>query len=329
MNNIMTLPAISLRGLVIFPSMVLHFDVGRERSVAALKAAAAGDGKIFLVAQKDAGDTEPTAENIYNIGVVAEIRQLLTTPDGSTRVLVEGLFRAKTIRSVPCRDYLKYEVKQLRTRFASISPSTETAAKRALKETFDLYASMSPKMPRDLYESIMSEEDCSRLFDKVVFNIMLSVEDKQKLLETNGTLQRIRMLIAMLHDEIEVIQAEIEIGEQVREQVDKNQREYYLREQLKAISRQLGDSDSPAEEFDEYVDKITALGLPKDSEEKLIGEAERLSKLSGSSQEAAVLRTYLDTVLSVPFNKKTKDKTDINAAAKQLDKDHYGLEKVK
>lgn len=329
MNNIMTLPAISLRGLVIFPSMVLHFDVGRERSVAALKAAAAGDGKIFLVAQKDAGDTEPTAENIYNIGVVAEIRQLLTTPDGSTRVLVEGLFRAKTIRSVPYRDYLKYEVKQLRTRFASISPSTETAAKRALKETFDLYASMSPKMPRDLYESIMSEEDCSRLFDKVVFNIMLSVEDKQKLLETNGTLQRIRMLIAMLHDEIEVIQAEIEIGEQVREQVDKNQREYYLREQLKAISRQLGDSDSPAEEFDEYVDKITALGLPKDSEEKLIGEAERLSKLSGSSQEAAVLRTYLDTVLSVPFNKKTKDKTDINAAAKQLDKDHYGLEKVK
>lgn len=329
MNNIMTLPAISLRGLVIFPSMVLHFDVGRERSVAALKAAAAGDGKIFLVAQKDAGDTEPTAENIYNIGVVAEIRQLLTTPDGSTRVLVEGLFRAKTIRPVPCRDYLKYEVKQLRTRGAAISPNTETAAKRALKETFDLYASISPKMPRDLYESIMSEEDCSRLFDKVVFNIMLSVENKQKLLETNGTLQRIRMLIAMLHDEIEVIQAEIEIGEQVREQVDKNQREYYLREQLKAISRQLGDSDSPAEEFDEYVDKITALGLPKDSEEKLIGEAERLSKLSGSSQEAAVLRTYLDTVLSVPFNKKTKDKTDINAAAKQLDKDHYGLEKVK
>ena len=329
MNNIMTLPAISLRGLVIFPSMVLHFDVGRERSVAALKAAAAGDGKIFLVAQKDAGETEPTAENIYSVGVVAEIRQLLTTPDGSTRVLVEGLFRAKTIRPIPCRDYLKYEVKQLQTRGTAMSASTETAAKRALKETFDLYASMSTKMPRDLYESIMSEEDCGRLFDKVVFNIMLSVEDKQKLLETNGTLQRIRMLIAMLHDEIEVIQAEIEIGEQVREQVDKNQREYYLREQLKAISRQLGDSDSPAEEFDDYVDKITALGLSKESEEKLINEADRLSKLSGSSQEAAVLRTYLDTVLSVPFNKKTKDKTDINAAAKQLDKDHYGLEKVK
>ncbi|MCI7759001.1 MAG: endopeptidase La [[Eubacterium] saphenum] len=328
-NNTLTIPAISLRGLVIFPSMVLHFDVGRERSVAALKAAAAGDGKIFLVAQKDAGDTDPTSENIYSVGVVAEIRQLLSTPDGSTRVLVEGLYRAKTVRSVPCSEYLKYEVKAMPTRGAAMSASTETAAKRALKEVFDMYASMSPKMPRDLYESIMSEENCSRLFDKVVFNIVLSVEDKQRLLETNGALQRIRLLIAMLHDEIEVIQAEIEIGEQVREQVDKNQREYYLREQMKAISRQLGDGESPAEEFDEYVDKIKALGLPEESEEKLIGEAEKLAKMSSSSQEAAVLRTYLDTVLSVPFHVRTKDKNDINVAAKQLDKDHYGLEKVK
>ena len=328
-NNTLTLPAISLRGLVIFPSMVLHFDVGRERSVAALKAAAAGDGKIFLVAQKDAGDTDPTSDNIFSVGVVAEIRQLLSTPDGSTRVLVEGLYRAKTVRFVPCSDYLKYEVKSMPSRGAAMSQSTETAAKRALKEVFDLYASMSPKMPRDLYESIMSEENCSRLFDKVVFNIVLSVEDKQRLLETNGALQRIRLLIAMLHDEIEVIQAEIEIGEQVREQVDKNQREYYLREQMKAISRQLGDGESPAEEFDEYVDKIKMLGLPEESEEKLIGEAEKLAKMSSSSQEAAVLRTYLDTVLSIPFNLRTKDKNDINAAAKQLDKDHYGLEKVK
>ena len=328
-NNTLTIPAISLRGLVIFPSMVLHFDVGRERSVAALKAAAAGDGKIFLVAQKDAGDTDPTNENIYNVGVVAEIRQLLSTPDGSTRVLVEGLYRAKTVRSVSCSDYLKYEVKSMPSRGAAMSASTETAAKRALKEVFDMYASMSPKMPRDLYESIMSEENCSRLFDKVVFNIVLSVEDKQRLLETNGALQRIRLLIAMLHDEIEVIQAEIEIGEQVREQVDKNQREYYLREQMKAISRQLGDGESPAEELDEYIYKIRLLGLPEESEEKLIGEAEKLARMSGSSQEAAVLRTYLDTVLSIPFNVKTKDKNDIKAAAKQLDKDHYGLEKVK
>ncbi len=328
-NNTISLPAISLRGLVIFPSMVLHFDVGRERSVAALKAAAAADGKIFLVAQKDAGDTDPSYDNIFNVGVVAEIRQLLSTPDGSTRVLVEGLYRAKTIRAIPCPDYLKFEVKSLPSRGAAMSASTETAAKRSLKETFDFYASMSPKMPRELYESIMSEEDCNRLFDKVVFNIVLSVENKQQLLETNGSLQRINKLIAMLHDEIEVIQAEIEINEQVREQVDKNQREYYLREQLKAISKQLGDGESPAEECDEYIEKIKALSLPEESEEKLIGEAQKLGRMSGSSQEAAVLRTYLDTVLAIPFNKRTKDKIDINSAAKQLDKDHYGLEKVK
>ena len=328
-NNILTMPAISLRGLVIFPSMVLHFDVGRERSVAALKAAAADDGKIFLVAQMDAGDTDPTYENIYNIGVVAEIRQLLTTPDGSTRVLVEGLYRAKTVRAIPCSEYLKYEVKAMPSRGAAMSKSTEAAAKRALKETFDLYASMSPKMPRDLYESIMSEENCSRLFDKIVFNIVLSVEDKQSLLEANGALQRIRMLLAMLHNEIEVIQAEIELSEQVREQVDKKQREYYLREQMKAISKQLGDGESPAEESDEYIEKIKALGLPEESEEKLINEAEKLGRMSGSSQESAVIRTYLDTVLSIPFNKRTKDKNDIKSAAKQLDKDHYGLVKVK
>ena len=328
-NNTVSLPAISLRGLVIFPSMVLHFDVGRERSVAALKAAAAADGKIFLVAQKDAGDTDPSYDNIFNVGVVAEIRQLLSTPDGSTRVLVEGLYRAKTVRAIHCADYLKFEVKPLPSRGAAMSASTETAAKRSLKETFDFYASISPKMPRELYESIMSEEDCSRLFDKVVFNIVLSVENKQQLLETNGSLQRINKLIAMLHDEIEVIQAEIEINEQVREQVDKNQREYYLREQLKAISRQLGDGESPAEECDEYIEKIKALMLPEESEEKLIGEAQKLGRMSGSSQEAAVLRTYLDTVLAIPFNKRTKDKVDINSAAKQLDKDHYGLEKVK
>lgn len=328
-NNTVSLPAISLRGLVIFPSMVLHFDVGRERSVAALKAAAAADGKIFLVAQKDAGDTDPSYDSIFNVGVVAEIRQLLSTPDGSTRVLVEGLYRAKTVRAIHCADYLKFEVKPLPSRGAAMSASTETAAKRSLKETFDFYASMSPKMPRELYESIMSEEDCNRLFDKVVFNIVLSVENKQQLLETNGSLQRINKLIAMLHDEIEVIQAEIEINEQVREQVDKNQREYYLREQLKAISRQLGDGESPAEECDEYIEKIKALSLPEESEEKLINEAQKLGRMSGSSQEAAVLRTYLDTVLAIPFNKRTKDKVDINSAAKQLDKDHYGLKKVK
>ncbi len=329
MNNTITIPAISLRGLVVFPSMVLHFDVGRDRSVNALKAAAGSDGLIYLVAQKDPAETDPAPNDIYDVGVVGQIKQLLTTPDGSTRVLVEGLYRAKTVKFIPSKDYLKFEVKQYPQRGAELSEATQTAVKRALKESFDNYAQVSPKMPKDLYESIIAEEDCSRLFDKVVFNVVLKLEDKQALLETNGTFQRMKKLISLLDGEVEILMTEIEIQEQVREQVDKNQREYYLREQIKAISKQLGDNDDPLEECDEYIKKIKALGLAEEHEEKLIKEAEKLSRMSGSSQESAVLRNYLDTVLSVPFNKRTKDKLNIDAAAKQLDKDHYGLAKVK
>ncbi len=329
MSKNQVVPAISLRGLVIFPTMVLHFDVGRERSVNALKAAAENDGHIFLVAQKYPADIEPAESDIYDVGVVGQIKQLLTTPDGSTRVLVEGLYRAKAVKLVPSSKYLQYEVKEYPTRETALAESTEAAAKRALKHSFDSYAQISPKMPSDLYESIMSEENCSRLFDKVVFNVVLKLEDKQSLLETNSTLRRIKMLIAMLDSEVEIILTELDIQEQVREQVDKNQREYYLREQMKAISRQLGDGDSPMEESDKYIEKILLLGLPEESEEKLISEAEKLARMSGSSQEAAVIRTYLDTVLSIPFNTRTKDRLNIDAAKKQLDREHYGLDKVK
>ena len=324
-----TIPAISLRGLVVFPSMVLHFDVGRERSVNALKAAAANDGHIFLVAQKDASVSDPSENDIFNVGVVAEIRQMLTTPDGSTRVLVEGLYRARRIKLISSNDYLEYEVKPISSGDTTLSEATQTAAVRALKEAFCAYADVSPKMPRELFESIMSEEKCSALFEKVVFNVVLKLEDKQRLLETNGTLRRIKLLITMLENEIEIINAEMEIQEQVRQQVDKNQREYYLREQLKVISRQLGDEESPAEEADSYRERILALGLAKESEEKLLGEVTKLSKMSSSSQEAAVQRTYLDTVLEIPWNVRTKDKLNIANVQKQLDRDHYGLKKVK
>lgn len=330
MNKNLTMPAISLRGLVVFPSMVLHFDVGRERSVAALKAALAADGHIFLVAQKNAADTEPELDDIFSVGVVTEIRQLLTTPDGLTRVLIEGLYKAKIVKEVPCADHLKFEVSKIEPRqLVRLSERDKTALVRSLSQTFDEYAMMSPKMPRELYESIVGETDLSKLFDKVVFNVVLKVEEKQKLLETNDLSKRTVMLITMLKRDIGIMQTEIEINEQVHEQIDKNQREYYLREQMRAISRQLGNEDDPFEEQQDYIDKIIALGLPEESEEKLINEAEKLGRMSGSSQEAAVIRTYLDTVLSVPFNKRTKDKLNIEAAAKQLDKDHYGMKSVK
>lgn len=323
------IPAISLRGLVVFPAMVLHFDVGRERSVNAVKAAAEGSGRIFLVAQKDAAQTEPELSDIYEVGVIAEVRQLLTTPDGSTRVLVEGLTRAKRVKSVPGKDYLQFEVKELPMRGAELSDSTAAAAVRALKNTFAEYAQISPRMPRELFEGIMSEENCSELFEKVVFNVVLKVEDKQTLLEANGLLRRVKMLISMLESEIEIIETEIDIQEQVKEQVDKNQREYYLREQLRAIYKQLGEGDNPQEEADNYIERIKALNLADEITEKLVGEAQKLVKMSYSSQEAGVIRGYLDTVLELPWNVYTKDKLDIDKVQKQLDKDHYGLKKVK
>ena len=323
------IPAISLRGLVVFPSMVLHFDVGRERSVNALKAAAEDNGRIFLVAQKDASLTEPELNDMFEVGVIAEVRQLLTTPDGSTRVLVEGLTRAKRVKSVGGKDYLQFEVKELPNRSMQLSEATAAAASRALKNIFAEYAQISPKMPRELFEGIMTEENCSELFDKVVFNVVLKVEDKQALLETNGLLNRIKMLISMLETEIEIIETEIDIQEQVKEQVDKNQREYYLREQLRAIYRQLGEGDNPQEEADNYIEKIKALKLSDEITEKLTGEAQKLVKMSYSSQEAGVIRGYLDTVLELPWNVYTKDKLDIDKVQKQLDKDHYGLKKVK
>ena len=329
MNKTVTIPAISLRGLVIFPTMILHFDVGRERSVNALKAAAESDGQIFLVAQKDPADSTPSESDIYSVGVVGQIKQLLTTPDGSTRVLVEGLYRAKVIRRAPSPDYLRYEVREYPSGTAALTETSASAAKRALKRSFDRYAQIAPKMATELYEGIMAEENCTRLFDMIVFNVVLKLEDKQKLLETNGVLRRIKLLIAMLDNEIEIMMAELDIQDQVREQVDKNQREYYLREQMKAISRQLGNEESPTEESEAYIEKILALGLPEESEDKLVEEASKLARMSGSSQESAVLRSYLDTVLSLPFNKRTKDKLNIPAAQKLLDRDHYGLKKVK
>lgn len=198
-----------------------------------------------------------------------------------------------------------------------LSESTAAAAVRALKNTFAEYAQISPRMPRELFEGIMSEENCAELFEKVVFNVVLKVEDKQALLETNGLLRRVKMLISMLESEIEIIETEIDIQEQVKEQVDKNQREYYLREQLRAIYKQLGEGDNPQEEADGYIEKIRALNLSDEITEKLIGEAQKLVKMSYSSQEAGVIRGYLDTVLELPWNVKTKDKLDIEKVQKQ------------
>ncbi len=320
---------IPLRGLIVFPSMVLHFDVGRVTSVNALKEAAEGDGRIFLAAQIDPSVTDASIDNIYSVGTVAEIKQLLTTPDGSTRVLIEGLYRAKAVHYINNGEYITAELKKLATGNTTLSSSTETAAVRSLKSAFNRYCEVTPKMPKELYDSIMGEENSTALFDKIVFNVVLKLENRQELLETSGTFKRIQRLITMLEQELEIIETEIEIHDQVKEAMDKNHRDYYLREQMRVIARQLGEGDDPMDESFTYIAEISNLPLADEHKEKLTKEAEKLSRMSSTSQEAAVIRTYLDTVLALPWGITTKDKLDLNRVQKQLDKDHYGLTKVK
>ncbi|MCL1904235.1 MAG: endopeptidase La [Oscillospiraceae bacterium] len=328
-KNLISLPALPMRGLVIFPKMVLHFDVGREKSVDALKAAANSGRKIFLVTQEEINTADTDDSAVYKIGVVAEVRQILKTPENTTRVLVEGLHKAKLV-SIDAREpYMQCTVSPIRHTTSRLSESEETALLRMLLETFKRYCSLAPKMPNELYQTILTEKKLERLFDSMVFNIFLKAEDKQRLLELSGIKKRIECLLTILENEINIMELEIDIHEQVRDNMEKNQREYYLREQMRVLSRQLGDREDPQEEFYAYLEEIESIGFDADIEDKLIAEAEKLLKYSSHSQESGTVRDYLDTVLEIPWNTLTKEKIDIIKAQKQLDKDHYGLKEVK
>ena len=323
------LPAIPMRGLVIFPLMILHFDVGRDYSVKAVKAASDNDRRIFLVAQRDASVNTPVNSDVYKIGVVAEIRQTLKTPDGNTRVLVEGLYRAKADDFHREGDYYVASPAALNDRKNTfLSPDESAAYLRALKDSFSVYGSYSPRMPKEMQQAAMTEQNINALMDFIIFNTYLPVEEKQAMLETTSEKKRADMLLKLLEKEIDILMLENEINEEVTESLDKNQRDYYLREQLRAISRQLGDEDSVDEAYT-YQDRIREVGFDKDTEEKLIKDTEKLLKLSPNSQDYGLIRNYLDTVLELPWNVKSTKKVNMEKAQKQLDKDHYGLKKVK
>lgn len=325
-----TIPALAMRGLVVFPNIVMHFDVSREKSEAALKAALADNKLIFLTAQKDDSVEEPVIKDLYQVGVVAEIRQTLKGADNITRVLVEGKYRAKLIDIIQSEPYLVAnikafpEVSRIRTDDIEIE-----AVCRAIKQAFYQYSTLMPRMPKELVMSIMDEKNPYKIFEALVFNIPLAVEDKEMLLEESHIISRLGMLLAMISREVEVLDIERSIQEKIRDQIDSSQREYYLREQMKAIASQLGEDDDYQEEYDEYTEKIMKLELEEETKTKLLKEADRLNKMPSSSQEAFVIRNYLDNVLELPWNVMTKDKTDINKVKDVLDKDHYGLEKVK
>lgn len=323
------MPVLPMNGLVLFPNVTLHFDISKKISIDTIEAAFADKKRIFLTAVKDGNDSADV-ENLYKVGVVAEVKQVLRLPENSMRVLVSGLYRGKIREFIHTEPFIAAEIRRFPFSTRNRPDGIELDALiRSVKESFSEYCEKMPKVPSDLLNVVMKETDPSVIFDAIAFNIPLSTEDKQMLLEASGITERLSMLTALLSRELEVIDLERHIQEQVKAQIDKGQRDYYLREQMKVISDQLGEGDDTQDEAYSYLDQIEALDLPKDVEEHFTREVDRLMKVPGSSQEAFVIRNYLDTCLELPWNKVTKDKTDIKKAREILDKEHYGLSKVK
>lgn len=321
--------AVAMRGMVAFPKMVMHFDIARKKSIKAIDYAIKNGGKIFLVAQKDSLVDDPKKSDLYKIGIVAEIRQILKMPDNKViKLLVEGMYKASLTDITEKNGALVAKIKKLPTysRIA-LEDSESEALLRSVKDVFEQYSSFFPRMPKEIIGNIMCQSSPVKLFEAIVFNSSLSYQDKQMLLEAGNILEKLSALLSCLVSEIEILKLERAISEQTQENIDKGQREYYLREQLRVIQSQLGEDEE--EEYFEYLTKIMELKTTEENRDKLLKEADKLSKISSSSQEAFVIRNYLDTCLSLPWGKITKDKISIKKSEATLEKDHYGLKKVK
>lgn len=324
------LPAIALRGLVVFPNNLVHFEVGRAKSIAAVEWAMANNSNVFLVTQKEMGTDEPAAEDLYAYGVVAEVKQVLRVSDELVKVLVEGKTRAKMLGLDGSGSFLLASVRPAPVRGVKADDSIRLEALlRSLKSCFDEYLGMNPRLGKDVVFSIVSSDDPVFLSEYIPANLLFRYEDKQAVMNENTLTGRLQRLIEMLRRECQVMRVEKEIADKVNEAMDRNQREYYLHEQLHVINDELGEGDDTHAEADEYRRRIQELHLAEDSEKKLLKEVDRLAKMQSSNQEAAIIRTYLDTCLDLPWNTFTVDDLDIARAQQILDRDHYGLKKVK
>ena len=321
-------PLLALRGLVIFPGMHLHFDVGRRKSILALNEAMGEEQLLYLVTQKDMTTDDPGIDDLYEMGVVVRVRQVLKLPGDGLRILVDGLYRAGIEETVQTEPYLRVAVRERLERRIAGSLNAE-AAMRECRTYFEEYARLSRGFSPDVAAGAAEAQDAGFLIDYIAANIALSAEDKQSILGIAPVEKRMERLLVLLEQECRILRLEQDIHERVHEQMDQNQKEYYLREQLKVIAAELGEEDNPVEESEEYHARIEALALPEDSADKLLRECAKLAKMPYGSHEATVSRSYLDTCLSLPWHTATKDNLDLTAARRTLDRDHYGLDKVK
>lgn len=331
-NLFLELPIIPLRGIVVFPKMVLHFDVGRKKSIKALQKAMDDDQKVFLVCQKDASVDEPNIDDMYDVGVICTIRQMMRIPGSENmRVVVEGDERATLYSFTSVKPYIGglVEIAGDNNSILEISDDEDKAYQRIIKREFERYASLMPKISNEVIAKVISIKNSGELADFVCSNTFLDYYEKQDVLSTLDPSERICQLVVYLKKENNALEIESEIQEKVQNEIDKSQREYYLREEMKVISEALGESDNPLEEAEEYKSKVSALKCSDDIKEKLLKECDKLAKMPSGSHEGTVERNYLDKCLEIPFGKYTKDSINLEKSRKILDKEHYGLDKVK
>ncbi|VVD65818.1 ATP-dependent protease La [Pandoraea pneumonica] len=320
------LPLLPLRDVVVFPHMVIPLFVGRPKSIKALETAMEGGKHIMLVAQKAAAKDEPTSKDLYEIGCVANILQMLKLPDGTVKVLVEGIQRARTISVDEEETQFTSEVMPLEPDDGN-SPESE-ALRRAIVAQFDQYVKLNKKIPPEILTSLSGIDEAGRLADTIAAHLPLKLEQKQKILEMFPVIERLEHLLAQLESEIDILQVEKRIRGRVKRQMEKSQREYYLNEQVKAIQKELGEGEEGAD-LEELEKRIKGAHLPKEAKKKADAELKKLKLMSPMSAEATVVRNYIDTLVGLPWRKKSKVNNDLANAEKVLDEDHFGLEKVK
>jgi ATP-dependent Lon protease len=324
-NNIY--PALPLRDVVVYPHMVIPLFVGREKSVKALDEAMEGNKKILLVAQKSAADDDPSIDDIYSVGTIANILQLLKLPDGTIKVLVEGLDRASIDAFVETDSGFSITA----SRLESVSQDEQEleALSRSVINQFEQYVKLNNKIPPEVITSLSGIEDVSRLADTMAAHMSIKMEEKQMILEMLGIEERLECILGLMESEIDLMQVEKRIRGRVKSQMEKSQREYYLNEQMKAIQKELGEMEDAPNEIEDLANKIETLGMPKEAKEKATAELNKLKMMSPMSAEATVVRNYIDWLVNVPWKSRSRISRDLAKAEKILDEDHYGLDKVK
>ncbi|EGL17404.1 MULTISPECIES: endopeptidase La [Paenibacillus] len=326
-TRIRRLPLLPLRGLLVYPSMVLHLDVGREKSVKALEKAMIEDSMILLCSQAEVNIEEPAKEDIYRVGTISKVRQMLKLPNGTIRVLVEGVVRAEIAEYIANDEFYEVNAKELPEE--EVNDAEIDALMRTVLNQFEHYITLSKKVTPETLAAVSDIDEPGRLADVICSHLSLKIKDKQDILETVDVRSRLEKLLSILNNEREVLELERKISQRVKKQMEKTQKEYYLREQMKAIQKELGDKEGRAGEIEELRSQLAASEVPENVQEKIEKEIDRLEKMPSTSAEGSVIRNYIDWLLALPWTKKTEDDLDIHKAEEILNADHYGLEKPK